>query len=60
MDYETVLASVGFNNGRHYWEIKLDVFVEMEDIYVGIARRNIDLYTRAWDTGSFWGFICAQ
>ena len=54
-----MLASVGFNNGRHYWEIKLDTFVEMEDIFVGIARRNIDLYTRAWDTGSFWGWICA-
>lgn len=59
MDYETVLASVGFNNGRHYWEIKLDVFVEMEDIFVGVARRGVDLYTRAWDTGSFWGWICA-
>ena len=59
MDYETVLASVGFNSGRHYWEIKLDVFVEMEDIFVGVARRGVDLHTRAWDTGSFWGWICA-
>jgi hypothetical protein len=30
----------------------------MEDIFVGIARRNIDLYMRPWDTGSFWGWIC--
>ncbi len=59
IDYENVLASVGFNSGRHYWEIKLDTFVEMEDIFVGVARRNIDLYIRAWDTGSFWGWICA-
>jgi hypothetical protein len=59
IDYETVLANVGFNCGKHYWEIKLDTFVEMEDIFVGIARRNIDLYTRAWDSGSFWGWICA-
>lgn len=59
IDYETVLASVGFNSGRHYWEIKLDTFVDMEDIFVGVARRNIDLYMRAWDTGSFWGWICA-
>ncbi len=58
MDYETVLATVGLNSGRHYWEIKLDTFVEMEDIFVGIARRNIDLHMRAWDTGSFWGWIC--
>lgn len=58
IDFETVLATVGFNSGRHYWEIKLDTFVEMEDIFVGVARRNIDLYIRAWDTGSFWGWIC--
>ena len=58
IDYETVLATVGFSNGRHYWEIKLDTFVEMEDIFVGVARRNTDLYLRAWDTNSFWGWIC--
>jgi tripartite motif-containing protein 9/67 len=38
IDFETVLATVGFNSGRHYWEIKLDTFVEMEDIFVGVAR----------------------
>ena len=64
IDYETVLGTIGFSSGngghsRHYWEIKLDTFVDMEDIYVGIARRNVDLHLRAWDTGSFWGWICA-
>jgi tripartite motif-containing protein 9/67 len=44
IDFETVLANVGFCSGRHYWEIKLDTFVEMEDIFVGIAKRNVDLY----------------
>ena len=63
IDYETVLGTVGFSSGsggvsRHYWEIKLDTFVDMEDIFVGIARRNVDLHMRAWDTGSFWGWIC--
>lgn len=60
IDFGTVFATVGFNSGKHYWEIKLDTFVEFEDIYVGISRKNIDLYTRAVDTGSFWGWICAQ
>lgn len=58
IDFETVLATVGFNTGRHYWEVKLDTFVEMEDIYIGISKRNIDLYLRAWDTGCFWGWVC--
>jgi hypothetical protein len=59
VDYETVLATVGFQQGAHYWEIKLDTFVEMEDILVGVAKRNTNLYMRAFDTGSFWGFIVA-
>jgi len=58
IDYETVLATVGFSKGKHYWEIKLDTFVEMEDIFVGVARRNTNLYLRATDSGAFWGWIC--
>ena len=58
INFETVLATVGFDSGRHYWEIKLDTFVDMEDIFIGVARRNIELNIRAWDTGSFWGWIC--
>ena len=58
IDYETVLATVGFNSGRHYWEIKLDTFVDLEDILIGVARRNIELSMKNWDSGSFWGWIC--
>ncbi len=64
IDYETVLGTVGFSNGsgghsKHYWEIKLDTFVDIEDIFIGIAKRNIDLHARCTDTDSFWGWICA-
>jgi len=58
IDYETVLANVGFNQGKHYWEIKLDTFIDMEDIFVGVASRNTNLYMRATDSGTFWGWIC--
>ena len=58
IDFETVLATVGFDSGKHYWEIKLDTFVDMEDIFVGVSRRSIDLNIRAWDSGFFWGWIC--
>jgi tripartite motif-containing protein 9/67 len=65
IDYQTVLGTVGFSSGsgghsRHYWEIKLDTFVDMEDIVVGIARRgSVELRVEAWlSMGSFWGWIC--
>ena len=33
--------------------------MEMEDILIGIAKRNVNLNMRAWDSGAFWGFIAA-
>ena len=50
-DHETVLANVGFDSGKHYWEITVDAFVDVEDVYIGIAKNTVDLYTRASDTG---------
>jgi len=44
------------NSGSHYWEIKvillkkyiknkIQKYVDEEDIFIGIARKNIDLYS---------------
>lgn len=59
-DHETILANVGFDSGRHYWEVIVDTFVDIEDISIGVAKNNIDLYTRASETGNFWGWICTS
>jgi tripartite motif-containing protein 9/67 len=32
------------SSGKHYWEIKIDKFVDEEDLFIGIARKEIDLY----------------
>lgn len=32
------------SSGRHYWELKIDKFVDDEDLFIGIARKEIDLY----------------
>lgn len=50
-NYETVLANIGFDSGTHYWEITVDAFVDIDDVYVGITKQNVGLYTRATDTG---------
>lgn len=46
------------NSGRHYWEIKIEKYVDEEDIFIGIARKEIDLYTQPTTTGHFYGYIC--
>lgn len=43
--FETVLANIFFENGSHYWEITVDTFIDMEDIYIGICKKNVNLYT---------------
>jgi hypothetical protein len=37
-DYETVLGTLPMSSGRHYWEIRVEKFVDEEDIFIGIAR----------------------
>lgn len=36
--FETVLASIGFSTGRHYWEITIDIYGTEEDIFIGVCR----------------------
>ncbi|CAD8175890.1 unnamed protein product [Paramecium octaurelia] len=57
-DYQTVLGTLALNSGRHYWEIKIEKYVDEEDIFIGIARKEIDLYTQPTTTGHFYGYIC--
>lgn len=63
-----MIASSGFDSGKHYWEIRvgllnllfqLDTFVELEDIYVGISKRGINLYARPLENMQMWGYIVA-
>ncbi len=46
------------NSGTHYWEIKIEKFVELDDIIIGVAKEGVDLKQRIFDTGKFYGWIC--
>lgn len=54
---ETIFSNIGFDSGSHYWEITIDAFVDLDDIYIGIAKSNISLYSPVTESGGFWGWI---
>lgn len=37
VEYETVLGTIEISSGMHYWEIKIDKFVELDDIIIGVS-----------------------
>lgn len=58
-DYESVLATAGFSTGRHYWEIRIDAMIDLEDIFIGIATHDINLIIKPTEGGQqYWGYIC--
>lgn len=57
-DYEAVVGSIAFSSGRYYWEIKVDKFVEQDDIIIGVVNKSVDIRTRLFETGKFYGWIC--
>lgn len=46
------------NTGSYYWEIKIQKFVDEEDIFIGVAKKDIDLYVQPSTTKKYWGYMC--
>ena len=58
-EYEAVLGSVPISSGMHYWEIKIEKFVEQDDIILGVVQKGVDIHRqKLFDTGKFYGWIC--
>ena len=50
---------MGFNSGRHYWEIKIDVYGHEEDIFIGICKKDIKYNAHGVETpNSTYGWTC--
>jgi hypothetical protein len=58
--YETVLGTLGFSSGRHYWEIRIDAYGHEEDIFVGVSRQDAKLSSHGVESGNTWGWTCTS
>lgn len=62
-NYSTGFGNVPLENeGRYYWEFKLDNFCESDDIFVGVAKRTISAEACPTHAGEYWGYmpLCAK
>mmetsp|Transcript_27339 Transcript_27339/g.24107 ORF Transcript_27339/g.24107 Transcript_27339/m.24107 type:complete len:123 (-) Transcript_27339:278-646(-) len=53
-----MLGNLVIESGRHYWEIRIDQFTDEEDLFVGIAKKDISLYGNPLESKVFWGYMC--
>jgi len=54
------LGSIAIGSGRHYWEIKIDKFVDLNDIIIGVSLKGMDIRNGPFDASKFWGWICTS
>lgn len=57
-EYEVVMGTVPISSGVHYWEIKIEKFVEQDDIIIGVVQKGVDIRQRLFESGKFYGWIC--
>lgn len=57
-DYQTAFGNLPLSSGRHYWEIKIDKFIDEEDIFVGVAKSEHEIMASPLNSNFFWGYMC--
>ncbi|CAG9313725.1 unnamed protein product [Blepharisma stoltei] len=58
-EFETVLCNMCLSSGLCTWEVKVDLIVDDDDIFIGVADENVALYGHPPDVGLFWGLRCS-
>jgi hypothetical protein len=64
-EFESVIATIGFDSGRHYWSLKLDEYGHEHDIFIGICKREVNgqpisTNKHLLDSQAAWGWICTD
>ena len=58
--FESVLGTACMSSGVHQWQVKIDFLLdyeEEEDVFVGVANKNINLARSPLEI-EYWGFMC--
>ena len=60
-----MLATIGFESGKHFWSVKLDEYGHENDIFIGVCRRDannkpLNLAGHVLESNAAWGWVCTN
>ncbi|CAG9324473.1 unnamed protein product [Blepharisma stoltei] len=58
-EFETVLCNISLSSELYTWEMTIDLIVDDDDVFIGVADENVALYGHPPDVGLFWGIRCS-
>jgi len=60
--YKTCYADMCMESGEYYWEVRVDNYVNEEDVFLGVARWGVSLEgsTAPYNTRFFWSYCCSD